>query len=302
MVHMGVIMNSPLVKVVRRRKRRRVPTTMKMWPDIRLLCKHMAGTFFRRPRWMIAATVFVLMAIGLLVLPRDGALLRALQLKHVPDKELRQDLKDLSGDIGQWGDFAGYNLVLVVGLWIGGRAFRSRYFQRLAVASMLCAIFAGAVANVFRFTVGRPRPRAIERDGVKDGIYGPQVKWNYNSFPSGHTATAFGSAIPLAVAMPPVGVPALVAAGGVCWARMYGNQHHPSDVAVAIWLAVLFGVPLGLAVRRTRFISDGDGPDGPADDHEEQLPDTEPLDATTPVAVGTASPIAAGSLDRELRS
>jgi membrane-associated phospholipid phosphatase len=281
---MGEIMNSPLVKIVRRRKRRRLPTTLKMWPDITLLCKHMAGTFRRRARLIIAITLFVLLAIGFFLLPKDREVLRALQLKHVPDKELRQDLKELSGDIGEWGDFAGYNLVLVVGLWMGGRAFRSRYFQRLAVASMLCAVFAGAVANVFRFTVGRPRPRAIERDGVKDGMYGPQVKWNYNSFPSGHTATAFGSAIPLAVAMPPVGIPALIAAGGVCWARMYGSQHHPSDVAVSIWLAVLFGVPLGLAVRRTRHTRAGDGPDGPTEEEEEQLQDMEPTEGVLPVA------------------
>jgi hypothetical protein len=72
---------------------------------------------------MTAATLMVLLAIGLLVLPRDGELLRALQLKHVPDKELRQDLKDLSGEIGNWGDFAGYNLVLVVGCGLADARF-----------------------------------------------------------------------------------------------------------------------------------------------------------------------------------
>ncbi|MEZ0274176.1 MAG: phosphatase PAP2 family protein [Roseimicrobium sp.] len=296
-------MHAPLVKIVRRRRPRRVPITMKMWPDICLLWNHMTGTFRRRPWVLIAATLLVLLGIACLLLPQDREVLRALQLKHVPDRELRQDLKELSGEIGQWGDFAGYNLVLVVGLWIGGRAFRSRYFQRLAVASMLCAIFAGAVANVFRFSVGRPRPKAIEREGIQDGAYGPRVDWNYNSFPSGHTATAFGSAVPLAIAMPPVGVPALIGAGGVCWARMYGNQHHPSDVAVAIWLAVLFGVPLGLAVRRTRFTKDEDGPDGPPDDAEEQLPDTEPLEGTFPISAAASSPsLAAGIPGREFRS
>lgn len=238
---------------------RRTPVTHKMWPDIRLLWGHMLGTFGRR-RWIIsAATSAVLLAVFLWLLPQDATVLRGLQLKHVPDKELRADLKDLSGEIGKWGDFAGYNLLLVVALWLGGRACKSRYFQRLAVASMLCAVFAGLVANVFRFSTGRPRPRAIERDGVKDGLYGPQIRWNYNSFPSGHTATAFGSAIPLAVAMPVIGVPAVLGACSVSWARLFGNQHHPSDVAVAIWIAVFFGIPLGLAVRRTRFARDEDG-------------------------------------------
>lgn len=249
---------------------RRAPVTHQLKPDIRLLWRHMLGTFRRRSRLITASTVAVLLIVVSCLLPQDAALLRALQLKHVPDKVLRADLRELSGEIGKWGDFAGYNLLLVLGLWFGGRVCRSRYFQRIAVASMLCAVFAGIVANVFRFTVGRPRPRAIERDRVKDGAYGPQIRWNYNSFPSGHTATAFGSAIPIAVAMPAVGVPAVLGACGVSWARMFGNQHHPSDVAVAIWIAVIFGVPLGLAVRRTRYACDGDGPDGPGIEEESE--------------------------------
>lgn len=232
---------------------KRVPVTLKMWPDIRLLWSEMIGVMLRH-RWKMASgTILVVGLVFALLVPRDAEVLRSVQLKQVPDRELRKGLKDLSGEIGKWGDFAGYNLMLVIAVWMGGRAFRSRYFQRLAVASMLCAIFAGLVANVFRFTVGRPRPSAIAKKGVPDGWYGPQVRWDYNSFPSGHTATAFGSSIPLAVAMPVVGVPAMICATGVCWARMYGNQHHPSDVAVAIWIAILFGIPLGLAVRRTRF-------------------------------------------------
>lgn len=260
------------------RKIPRAPVTLKMWPDIRLLWRHMLSTFGRR-RWIITvSTSAVLLAVALWLLPQDATVLRNLQMKHVPDKELRADLKDLSGEIGKWGDFAGYNLALVGALWLGGRVCKSRYFQRLAVASMLCAIFAGLVANTFRFTMGRPRPRAIEREGVADGLYGPQIRWNYNSFPSGHTATAFGSAIPLAVAMPVVGVPALASACSVSWARMFGNQHHPSDVAVAIWIAVIFGVPLGLAVRRTRFTKDGEGADAPATGEKAEL-SVEPTEA-----------------------
>ncbi|WP_075089717.1 phosphatase PAP2 family protein [Verrucomicrobium spinosum] len=231
---------------------KRVPVTPKMWPDIRLLWLEMVGVISRH-RWkMVVATVVVVGLVFAFLVPRDAEVLKLVQLKQMPNRELRQDLKDLSGEIGKWGDFAGYNLVLVIGIWMAGRLFKSRYFQRLAVASMLCAIFAGLVANVFRFTVGRPRPNAIAKKGVPDGWYGPQVKWDFNSFPSGHTATAFGSSIPLAVAMPVVGVPAALR-----HQRLLGphvRESAPSsDVAVAIWIATLFGVPLGLAVRRTRF-------------------------------------------------
>lgn len=254
----------------RRIHRKRVPITRKMWPDIRLLWLEMV-TVFRQHRWlMLGSTVLVVGLVFWFIVPRDASLLKKIQLRHVPNKELRADLKELSGEIGRWGDFAGYNLFLVLAIWTGGRVCRSRYFQRLAVASMMCAILAGLVANVFRFSMGRPRPNAIAKKGIEDGWYGPQIRWDYNSFPSGHTATAFGSSIPLAVAMPVVGVPAMVCATGVCWARMYGSQHHPSDVAVAIWIATLFGIPLGLAVRRTRFVKAAGDPeeDAVSDDDE----------------------------------
>jgi membrane-associated phospholipid phosphatase len=249
---------------------RRLPITSKMLPDIRLLWREMTGVLHRRKIVWAVATLLLLAAVVFLLVPRDASLLSQVQLKHVPDKVLRADLKTLSGEIGRWGDFAGYNLLLVLGVWMGGRICRSRYFQRLAVASMMCAVLAGLAANILRFSLGRPRPGAIVKLGVPDGLYGPQIKWSFNSFPSGHTATAFGSAIPLAVAMPVIGVPALAGAATVSWARMYGNQHHPSDVVVAIWLALLFGVPLGLAVRKTRFVkADSDPSDEESAENDE---------------------------------
>lgn len=212
----------------------------------------------RRRGLFLAVSMAVLAALAIVFVPREDGWLSALQLRGSADKELRAQLKELSGEVGRWGDFASYNLLLVLGLWFGGRMMRSRYVQRLAVASLLCAVFSGATANVFRFTLGRPRPRVVEKEGVADGFYGPQMRWDYNAFPSGHTATAFGSAIPLAIGAPVIGVPALVLSGGVSWARMFGGQHHPTDVAVAIWIAVVFGLPLGLAVRRTRRIRTGE--------------------------------------------
>ena len=60
---------------------------------------------------------------------------------------------------------------------------------------------------------------------------------------------------------------------------MFGNQHHPSDVGVAILIAAIFGVPLGLAVRRTRFTRDGDGPDGPTVEEEATQQHADPTEA-----------------------
>jgi hypothetical protein len=54
---------------------------------------------------------------------------------------------------------------------------------------------------------------------------------------------------------------------------MYRNQHHPSDVIVAVWFAGIFSIPLGLAVRRSRRSRrDGDlntDPEGEEEDDED---------------------------------
>ncbi|MFZ4765979.1 MAG: phosphatase PAP2 family protein [Roseimicrobium sp.] len=240
----------------------RLPVLASVWQDARLLWRGLRGTL-RRRRWLAAAcTSAFLLVVGLGLHPQDATLLRVVQLRQTADKQVRAELSRWAEALSDFGDFPGV-LACLVALWIGGRWCKSRHYQRLAVAALMSAMLAGVVANISRSTTGRPRPRTIEREHVQDGFYGPRLRANYHSFPSAHTSTAFGAAIPLAVAAPVLGVPALAAAGSIAWARMYGNHHHPSDVAVAIWVATFYGVPLGLAVRRLRSTGaagDGKGP------------------------------------------
>lgn len=56
------------------------------------------------------------------------------------------------------------------------------------------------------------------------------------SFPSGHTATAFGVALSLLTAGSPLAGPALVLATGIGASRVYLGAHYPLDVAVGAML------------------------------------------------------------------
>jgi len=109
---------------------------------------------------------------------------------------------------------------------------------------MIASTLAGLVANASRLTTGRTRPK----ESLEQGFYGP---WHdgklligqpaYNSFPSGHTATAFGLAAVLAFACPLLGFPALAGAGLVAWSSIAMGAHHPSDVVVSIVLSLAVG-------------------------------------------------------------
>lgn len=125
----------------------------------------------------------------------------------------------------------------------------NRRWSRIFLAAMVASTLAGMVANASRLTTGRTRPRESPR--IAQGFYGPwhEGHWlvgepAYNSFPSGHTATAFGFAAVIVLAAPAWGVVAIPLAAAVAWSSIGVGAHHPSDVTVSILLsfAVAWGV------------------------------------------------------------
>ena len=195
--------------------------------------------------WLVSAAVLAVVLL-FAILPQDDTLLKS--LRNAGETLGREKIKSIAGSLSYWGDFGGYSVILAAALFSLGLLRKSKHLQRLAMASLLAALLAGTAANVMRMSLGRPRPRS----GLADGLYGPSLKSELHALPSAHTATAFGSSIPIMVAAPYAGVPLVVFASGVSWSRMQLNQHHPVDIAIGIWFAALFGVPLGLAVKKLR--------------------------------------------------
>ena len=120
------------------------------------------------------------------------------------------------------------------------RLLKSRRWMRIIAAAMIASTLAGVLGNVSRLTTGRARPNAK----IAEGFYGPwhdgklvAGKYDYSSFPSGHTATAFGFAAVIVFASPGVGVLALAGAGLVAWSSIAIGAHHPSDITVSVILA-----------------------------------------------------------------
>ena len=111
---------------------------------------------------------------------------------------------------------------------------------------MIASTLAGMIANASRLTTGRTRPR--ESPKIEHGFYGPYHNGRilvgvpaYNSFPSGHTATAFGFAAAIVFASPAWGFLALIGAAAVAWSSIAIGAHHPSDVMASVTLAFLAG-------------------------------------------------------------
>ena len=160
-----------------------------------------------------------------------------------------------AGQLGRWGDFSRYNLILFFTLWLIAFFSRSRLHQRLAVVVLLASVFAGLTCNLGKYLSGRPRPHAEVPDrfyGVAAAING----WDFHSFPSGHTSTAFGASSAILAGTGPVGMIAggiaTAFSGSISWARIYKDRHYPTDVLAGIWLGTVFGLATGMPYRRLR--------------------------------------------------
>ena len=146
--------------------------------------------------------------------------------------------------IRKWGDWPQIMVVGALGFFVA-KWKGNRRWSRIFLAAMIASTLAGMLANSSRLTTGRTRPR--ESPKIEQGFYGPwhEGRWligvpAYNSFPSGHTATAFGFAAVIVFASPVLGtVVAIPLAAAVAGASIGIGAHHPSDVTVSILLSLI---------------------------------------------------------------
>lgn len=201
-----------------------------------------------RRRWLswTGLALGALACVIVWVMPNDVVWLTAVteaSMAHSPDLVRR-----LAMLLSWWGDLFGFNLGVVAAVYAWSKYRESLHWRRVAIACVVGTCICGSIATTVRFAAGRARPTSRQ----PPAFHGPDLRAKYQSFPSGHTATAFGMAVPLAVSAPVIGVPTLLAAASISWSRMQRNQHYPADILGSIILALCVGVPLGCAVRRRR--------------------------------------------------
>jgi len=118
------------------------------------------------------------------------------------------------------------------------------------VAAAFAAATAGMAVTVVKEVVDRARPP--HEDPTLDPIGAVPAS---ASFPSGHSATAFATAIAVGLVYPRLRVPLLALAALVALSRIYLGMHYSTDVLVGTALGVTVGLAcgwttLGIARRR----------------------------------------------------
>jgi undecaprenyl-diphosphatase len=202
---------------------------------IRALLRETGTALREHRRWWLACAI-IAVAGALVLWPLDAAGSRWFEVTK--GAAARAAAKQVS----LWGNwYAGWLIVAVLVALVPRRQWRAA-----ALACALAAVAAGVAADLLKSATGRPRPMT----GEVDGFTGWRTDFEHQSFPSGHTATAFAAALSLVVALPRVGWPLMFAAVAVGWSRLALGVHYPSDVWAAAWLGAVNGLVFGLAARR----------------------------------------------------
>ncbi len=189
----------------------------------------------RRPFPAVGPWLWVALGTGLFLL---GA--------FALDQPIERRVVDPSSSVGNWLAEAfsetargHWPLGVAALVWVIGWWRRTRDWQRVALILLLSTALAGVSAVAIRSVTGRTRPGNPEAEGW----FGPyhNGKWligryAYNSFPSGHVATAAGFAFALTLTCPRFGWVALAWLLAVGWSRVQSQSHHFSDVCAAICL------------------------------------------------------------------
>jgi membrane-associated phospholipid phosphatase len=209
-------------------------------------------TVFVQTKFAALAILAVAVLLALLMWRHDRAWLDALHAWQGYDHVAAHPL---AWDLGTFGDYPTYNLPLALLIWIYGAVTKSSTWRRIALVAFLGASLAGLFDDFFRLTLGRPRPDTLSHTELSDGFYGPSYAFRggFQSFPSGHAASTFGTAVALLLTEWRLGLVTTVIACGVVWARMELDRHYPSDVAVGSIIGIYFGLIVGYGAKARRF-------------------------------------------------
>lgn len=127
--------------------------------------------------------------------------------------------------------------------------FKKRFLALMIVGGY---VLSGIPVQIIKSYTDAPRPalflKGINYDHFVDGV----TLHNYNSFPSGHTASAFALAVILAICVKNkwVGLLLLFLAALVGYSRIYLSQHFMEDVFVGSLIGVITGVAMYLFLEK----------------------------------------------------
>ncbi|MEY4487903.1 MAG: hypothetical protein RIQ79_411 [Verrucomicrobiota bacterium] len=146
----------------------------------------------------------------------------------------------------KWGELHYLPLFFALLLWGSGLYWRRLDWRLAGAAGLLGACGAGLAGLILKISFGRTRPHIQ----LPDKLHAFTLDWDFQSFPSGHSAHCWGLVAGVALLAPRWALPYGLFAVAVCWSRMYLYRHYVSDIAGGFVCGVFIGLVFALAARR----------------------------------------------------
>lgn len=201
---------------------------------------------FSQSVWLTLAAI----AIAIAVMPFDLPIMQFMQ-SHPSCKPVFEVITEAGRS--HWY-LVPSGIVILIGIYLWRSKAMTKRFATLmhpALLLFLSISTAGIFVNIIKPFVARARPREFLREDIFGFFNWDQVLAghlsDFNSFPSGHAATALSAAMAIILALPEkyrwLRIPILVMGCVIAVSRVMVSVHYTSDVIVGsligAWAAVL---------------------------------------------------------------
>jgi membrane-associated phospholipid phosphatase len=128
--------------------------------------------------------------------------------------------------------------ILFVPAYILFRFFWKNKLWSMQFLFLLISISAsGLISILIKWLAGRYRPSMLEKGFFGFNFFGVGYEWT--SFPSGHSITAFSLAAAISILFPRAGIPAFIIAISIGISRIIITAHYLSDVIAGAGIGIL---------------------------------------------------------------
>jgi len=155
----------------------------------------------------------------------------------------------VAGFIAEFGDqppiYAMTGAVVVT-----GAAMRDWQLTRTGARMLAAHVAATTLKTILKMSIDRTRPNMAAENGHYEVGKGEHYEPDYNSFPSGHTASSIAVARALGRDRPGLHGAALLAASTVAGLQVVRNKHFLSDIAAGVAIGLVAEKAVDLIFRR----------------------------------------------------
>lgn len=152
-------------------------------------------------------------------------------------KGLGRSVIDIARIVTILGDSLWYFIILVPAFIYFWFLAKNKLWSKRIIFILVSLSISGLLNLLIKWLAGRYRPNMLEK-----GIYGFNyfgVGYDLNSFPSGHTVTAFSLAAALSILFPRTGIVAFIIAISIGMTRIILTSHYLSDVIAGAGIGIL---------------------------------------------------------------